>query len=525
MTATFPSSVVAFGQSGLHKTNNLGTTTANGAQTDSSTTLELTSASANTTWPTANFVIYNETTGEMMFCSSRSGTTCTVVRAFGGTSAVAVGDGDTLRVVLASDAIQKAFDEIVAIETYLLAGGAGLNAADNETITGAWAFSGGITGDVAFDTDTLFVDAANNRVGVGTATPTVALQVVGAITASGIVTGSAFVGDGSGLTGIASGTGGVTNTGSTTIGADTDSDGVGVIALQTRGTTRLTVENSGDVSINRHLLMSNDFALKGKDSAAAEFNILHTSTANNVSLSTPSLGGSLQLSIPNATGNFQFFANSIEVVTITNNGKVGIGSTSPQGILHVTTGSDIAYFSRTANDAGTTDPAIGIACDSTKTIIRSYGDLTIETGAVGAGVGEVMRVTSAGKVGIATTSPGAYLEVKNTSAVTQAIRAYSNDASYADTALLVDVDRADSNAYNLILARNNSSTDTKFVVRGDGNVGIGISDFGTNAVNVIAIANGTAPASSPAGMGQLYVEAGALKYRGSSGTITTLGTA
>jgi hypothetical protein len=58
-----------------------------------------------------------------------------------------------------------------------------------------------------------------------------------------------------------------------------------------------------------------------------------------------------------------------------------------------------------------------------------------------------------------------------------------------------------------------------------GNLGIGTGIFGTNAAKVIGIANGTAPTSSPAGMGQLYVENGALKYRGSSGTVTTIGAA
>ena len=43
------------------------------------------------------------------------------------------------------------------------------------------------------------------------------------------------------------------------------------------------------------------------------------------------------------------------------------------------------------------------------------------------------------------------------------------------------------------------------------------------AAKVIGMANATAPTSSPAGMGQLYVEGGALKYRGSSGTVTTHG--
>lgn len=63
------------------------------------------------------------------------------------------------------------------------------------------------------------------------------------------------------------------------------------------------------------------------------------------------------------------------------------------------------------------------------------------------------------------------------------------------------------------------------IIDGSGNVGIGAVAFGTAAVGVIGIANGTAPTTSPAGMGQLYVEGGALKYRGSSGTVTTIAVA
>jgi hypothetical protein len=58
-----------------------------------------------------------------------------------------------------------------------------------------------------------------------------------------------------------------------------------------------------------------------------------------------------------------------------------------------------------------------------------------------------------------------------------------------------------------------------------GNVGVGVTAFGTAAAKVIGIANGTAPTTSPANMGQLYVEGGALKYRGSSGTVTTIANA
>ena len=53
--------------------------------------------------------------------------------------------------------------------------------------TGAASITGtlAVSGNAAFDTNTLFVDAANNRVGIGTASPTVILDVVSA--ANGII--------------------------------------------------------------------------------------------------------------------------------------------------------------------------------------------------------------------------------------------------------------------------------------------------------------------------------------------------
>ena len=57
-----------------------------------------------------------------------------------------------------------------------------------------------------------------------------------------------------------------------------------------------------------------------------------------------------------------------------------------------------------------------------------------------------------------------------------------------------------------------------------GNLLVGLTAAGTTAAKTIQIANGTAPTANVTG-GQLYVEAGALKYRGSSGTVTTIAAA
>ena len=57
-----------------------------------------------------------------------------------------------------------------------------------------------------------------------------------------------------------------------------------------------------------------------------------------------------------------------------------------------------------------------------------------------------------------------------------------------------------------------------------GNLLVGLTAAGTTAAKTIQIANGTAPTANVTG-GQLYVESGALKYRGSSGTVTTIAAA
>ncbi len=56
-----------------------------------------------------------------------------------------------------------------------------------------------------------------------------------------------------------------------------------------------------------------------------------------------------------------------------------------------------------------------------------------------------------------------------------------------------------------------------------GNVGLGTATAFGSGARVIGIANATTvPTTNPSGGGVLYVEAGALKYRGSSGTVTTI---
>lgn len=61
-----------------------------------------------------------------------------------------------------------------------------------------------------------------------------------------------------------------------------------------------------------------------------------------------------------------------------------------------------------------------------------------------------------------------------------------------------------------------------FNVDSTGNVGLGTASFGTNATQTLAIANGTAPTSSPANTFQLYSGSGEANIRDVNGLVSTL---
>ena len=152
-------------------------------------------------------------------------------------------------------------------------------------------------------------------------------------------------------------------------------------------------------------------------------------------------------------------------------------------------------------------------------------------------------VTSTGNVGIGVT-PSAWLAaVKALDIGSNALAAYSggitHNAYYDNTdsrweykgtgaASFYSV-QGGSHAWYVAASGTANTAITTFssaamTLDASGNLLVGLATAGTTAAKTIQIANGTAPTANVTG-GQLYVESGALKYRGSSGTITTLGAA
>lgn len=131
---------------------------------------------------------------------------------------------------------------------------------------------------------------------------------------------------------------------------------------------------------------------------------------------------------------------------------------------------------------------------------------------------ERARITASGDMGIGTASPVSKLDVRGViSGGDGTIRTVvSYTASAGVTGTLTN--------HPYVIYANNAER-ARF--EANGNIGlIGATSFGASSVGVVGIANATTvPTGNPTGGGVLYVESGALKYRGSSGTVTTIANA
>jgi len=261
-------------------------------------------------------------------------------------------------------------------------------------------------------------------------------------------------------------------------------------------------------------------------------------TASPAAGATTSTVGTTSVSASDYTGSstwaarFQAAANNqpsgVFLSGLTSGGNVVPGSlhvepvaASSRSALIATYAADsaVGYFAinRFSPSAGTTTQHFKIADDGVATWSN-----------VGGVAGTAMTLNSTG-LGVGG-SPGYKLDVAGSSAGVLRLVNINNSSTdpAAVTRLSLDSQGAtwhlDNERTSGIFKITRNST-ACLTIDNSGNVGIGVSTFGTSAAKVLGLANATAPSTSPAGMGQLYVEAGALKYRGSSGTVTTIANA
>jgi hypothetical protein len=222
-----------------------------------------------------------------------------------------------------------------------------------------------------------------------------------------------------------------------------------------------------------------------------------------------------------------------ERLRVDSSGNLGVGTSSPVSKLHVAGDiqQDNANYLKGKLAAGTVTRLFGLNASDALYIgsidaNHTGGTLFVKNGAT------QMTLDASGNLGIGTAAPAAKLEVAHDGfsrlrftpvlggVGTEAVISQSTSSPRDGADLRIDVTGAGGNTTVNLKFSNNGTTN--MTLNSSGNLGIGTATFGTSAAKVIGMANATAPTTSPAGMGQLYVEAGALKFRGSSGTVTTI---
>lgn len=491
-----------------------------------------------------------------------------------------------------------------------------------------------VSGNATFDTNTLFVDAANNRVGVGTASPTRQLSVVGPAISTYINVNS---GDNTSLVGLLLG-----GTSAPTSGQLLYDNTGNSMRFLTNGTEVARLDNNGNLGLG---VVPSAWA----SSRALDFGGSHStirgslaSVANTQSLVANAYydgawkyvvgynsqrytigDGSHTWNIA-PTGTAGASISWVQAMTLDASGNLGVGTTSPtlysgfQSIsLNSATNGGLLEIQKAGATVGYINGSSGmlVLAQSTDLKLTSTGSNTIQFSTNSAekmrldtsgnlGVGVIPSVNNGGTVvqvgaisGVMGTTTESYLNSNATfnttwqyigTAVASQYRQTGGEhiwrsaasGTAASTITWSEVMRANGsvNTSNLLIgtttgfngASNRASislngvTDSIFSfgnggtnsaylwstttyldinvgssrymsfstsatermrIDTSGNLGIGVTAFGTAAAKIIGIANGTAPTTSPAGMGQLYVESGALKFRGSSGTITTIAVA
>jgi hypothetical protein len=187
-------------------------------------------------------------------------------------------------------------------------------------------------------------------------------------------------------------------------------------------------------------------------------------------------------------------------------GRGAYGATSGAGIQAqadaggaVTTGARIGYLLFGGNKDGGT-----IAASMANT--AGFEAWSTENWASGA-QGSELRIAT---VGNGTTARTTRLTVNNAGQIILATQGSTGGLNIGTDTLI----------YRSAVAELSTDSSTTLMIRR--NVQVGTSQAFGGGLGVIGLSNGTAPTTNPAAGGVLYAEGGALKWRGSSGTVTTI---
>lgn len=228
-----------------------------------------------------------------------------------------------------------------------------------------------------------------------------------------------------------------------------------------------------------------------------------------------------------------FGTNSVERMRLTEGGNVGVGTVAPTRTLSIQVGASATsdqYLSFMANGA----EKMVVGCEMSPSPTRPF---ILYDSAASA---YRLVINGSGQVGIGTSTPSEPFHVYKTQNGTTTAKVENPDTTNTNsrarvivTGGTVETALTSIHTSGAFIGTNSSHAATlmtagaqRIYLDTSGNVAIGgTSSFGSGS-GVIFIENrAAAPSSNPTGGGILYVESGALKFRGSGGTVTTLANA
>ncbi len=218
-----------------------------------------------------------------------------------------------------------------------------------------------VTGDVAFDSPTFVVDNANSRVGIGTASPSTLLDIVGDVKMSANLT---------------------VDTSTLVVDASNNRVGIGTASPSA------TLDVAGVIQTTGYLAVE---GTSGNTGSAADRWIGGDGTAGTWFYNVP-------------TGSNHYFAvNNSNKFIISSSGNIGIGTSSPAVLLDVSGATPtIRAVGTSASNPSLTLSSAGITAWS-QTVSGSDSSLSFNKDG-----SEKMRIDSSGNVGIGSGSPTSY---------------------------------------------------------------------------------------------------------------------
>ena len=331
-----------------------------------------------------------------------------------------------------------------------------------------------ITGDLTVDTNTLFVDVSANKVGIGNTSPSTDLHIKNTNAAQLLIesgetaTGFLLFGDASDL-----------NIGSVSYDHSDNS-----MRFETDDTERMRIDSSGNVGIGT-TSPNYELTVGGGTNNSMQIISSTTGSGSGNGLRIWNTGSSTAMWNYDNTPTL-FGTNNTERMRIDSSGNVGIGTTNPATALHIDS-SDATALTIQRDSGASSNVSIkydGASQDYYTGVASASEDFVIGTNA-NLNTNNLLRVTSAGKVGIGTTNPNGRLNIQSS-----ASGQYLLNLDYADATDGGGFYQSGSTDLSLFLKNSSATQTVQIATAGDSYFNGGNVLVGTTVTNSTAVSSG-----------------------------------